>query len=86
MDDIKTRPDRRRFRRRLLPEERADMYMARQLLRAAGSTALLIAKIERVEASPTWKKSSMPPTASWSPAAISPSKSAMPRCRRCRRK
>ncbi len=32
------------------PKSAADMYMARQLLRAAGSRAVLIAKIERVEA------------------------------------
>lgn len=32
------------------PKSAADMYMARQLLRAAGSEAVLIAKIERVEA------------------------------------
>ncbi|MDR0776404.1 MAG: pyruvate kinase [Azonexus sp.] len=32
------------------PKSAADMTMARQLLRAAGSSALLIAKIERVEA------------------------------------
>ena len=32
------------------PKSAADMYMARQLLRAAGSCAVLIAKIERVEA------------------------------------
>ena len=32
------------------PKSASDMYMARQLLRAAGSTAVLIAKIERVEA------------------------------------
>ncbi|QID17169.1 pyruvate kinase [Nitrogeniibacter mangrovi] len=32
------------------PKSAADMYMARQLLRAAGGKALLIAKIERVEA------------------------------------
>ncbi|GAB1367675.1 pyruvate kinase [Azonexus hydrophilus] len=32
------------------PKNAADMYMARQLLRAAGSKAALIAKIERVEA------------------------------------
>ena len=32
------------------PKSAADMYMARQLLRAAGSEAILIAKIERVEA------------------------------------
>ncbi|ENO93778.1 pyruvate kinase [Thauera sp. 28] len=32
------------------PKSAADMYMARQLLRAAGSSAVLIAKIERTEA------------------------------------
>lgn len=32
------------------PKSAADMYMARQLLRAAGSAAMLIAKIERTEA------------------------------------
>ena len=32
------------------PKSSADMYMARQLLRAAGGTAFLIAKIERAEA------------------------------------
>ena len=32
------------------PKSSADMYMARQLLRAAGSGAILIAKIERTEA------------------------------------
>ena len=32
------------------PKSAADMYMARQLMRAAGSHAVLIAKIERVEA------------------------------------
>ncbi|MBP6802253.1 MAG: pyruvate kinase, partial [Zoogloea sp.] len=32
------------------PKGAADMYMARQLLRAAGSSAMLIAKIERTEA------------------------------------
>jgi len=32
------------------PKNKEDMYMARQLLRAAGSRALLLAKIERAEA------------------------------------
>ena len=32
------------------PKNREDMYMARQLLRAAGGSALLVAKIERAEA------------------------------------
>ena len=34
------------------PKNREDMYMARQLLRAAGGRALLVAKIERAEAIP----------------------------------
>ncbi len=34
------------------PKSGADMYMARELLRASGGTALLIAKIERAEAIP----------------------------------
>src|SRR5499427_6882651 len=34
------------------PKNKEDMYMARQLLRAAGGHALLIAKIERAEAIP----------------------------------
>jgi pyruvate kinase len=34
------------------PKNKEDMYMARQLLRAAGGDALLIAKIERAEAIP----------------------------------
>jgi len=34
------------------PKNKEDMYMARQLLRAAGGRALLIAKIERAEAIP----------------------------------
>lgn len=34
------------------PKNKADMYMARELLRNAGSDALLIAKIERAEAIP----------------------------------
>jgi pyruvate kinase len=34
------------------PKNKEDMYMARQLLRAAGGQALLIAKIERAEAIP----------------------------------
>src|SRR5262249_21374610 len=32
------------------PKNKEDMYMARQLLRAAGGRALLVAKIERAEA------------------------------------
>src|SRR5574343_151398 len=51
MDDIKTEAqigvD---FVAVSFPQSAADMYMARQLLRAAGSSAVLIAKIERGEA------------------------------------
>ena len=51
MDDIKTVADIGvDFVAVSFPKSAADMYMARQLLRAAGSTAVLIAKIERVEA------------------------------------
>jgi pyruvate kinase len=68
------------------PKSAADMYMARQLLRAAGSKR----RADRQDRArrgdrPTSKKSSTPPTASWSPAATSPSKSATPPCPRCRR-
>jgi len=34
------------------------MYMARQLLRAAGGKAMLVAKIERAEAIQRWNRSS----------------------------
>ncbi len=51
MDDVKTAAQ---FQADYLavsfPKSRQDMYMARQLLRAAGGRALLIAKIERAEA------------------------------------
>jgi pyruvate kinase len=51
MDDIKTAAEIGvDFVAVSFPKSAADMYMARQLLRAAGSTAVLIAKIERVEA------------------------------------
>ncbi len=51
MDDIKTAAEIGvDFVAVSFPKSDADMYMARQLLRAAGSTAGLIAKIERVEA------------------------------------
>ncbi|MDD2885605.1 MAG: pyruvate kinase [Dechloromonas sp.] len=51
MDDIKTAADIGvDFVAVSFPKSAADMYMARQLLRAAGSSAVLIAKIERVEA------------------------------------
>ena len=72
------------------PKNKEDMYMARQLLRAAGGRALLIAKVERAEAITyldeitRWRRSSMRPTASWWPAAISRSKWAtrpFPACR-----
>ncbi len=51
MDDIKTAAEIGvDFVAVSFPKSSADMYMARQLLRAAGSRAVLIAKIERVEA------------------------------------
>jgi pyruvate kinase len=51
MDDIKTAAQiGADFVAVSFPKSAADMYMARQLLRAAGSSAVLIAKIERVEA------------------------------------
>lgn len=51
MDDIKTAAEIGvDFVAVSFPKSSADMYMARQLLRAAGSQAVLIAKIERVEA------------------------------------
>ncbi len=51
MDDIKTAAEIGvDFVAVSFPKSSADMYMARQLLRAAGSNAVLIAKIERVEA------------------------------------
>ncbi|NHC06362.1 pyruvate kinase [Azonexus fungiphilus] len=51
MDDIKTAAEIGvDFVAVSFPKSAADMYMARQLLRAAGSEAVLIAKIERVEA------------------------------------
>jgi pyruvate kinase len=51
MDDIKTAAQMGvDFVAVSFPKSAADMYMARQLLRAAGSSALLIAKIERTEA------------------------------------
>ncbi|MCE1238701.1 MAG: pyruvate kinase [Azonexaceae bacterium] len=51
MDDIKTAAEIGvDFVAVSFPKSAADMYMARQLLRAAGSDAVLIAKVERVEA------------------------------------
>ncbi len=51
MDDIKTAAQLEvDFVAVSFPKSAADMYMARQLLRAAGSHACLIAKIERTEA------------------------------------
>lgn len=51
MDDIKTAAQLDvDFVAVSFPKSAADMYMARQLLRAAGSHAVLIAKIERTEA------------------------------------
>ena len=51
MDDIKTAAQiSADFLAVSFPKNKEDMYMARQLLRAAGSRALLLAKIERAEA------------------------------------
>ncbi len=51
MDDIKIAAQMQAdFLAVSFPKNKEDMYMARQLLRAAGSRALLIAKIERAEA------------------------------------
>ena len=51
MDDIKTAATLRAdFLAVSFPKSGADMYMARELMRAAGGNALLIAKIERSEA------------------------------------
>ena len=60
------------------PKSGADMYMARELLRAAGGKAFLIAKIERAEAVARRRCSTScaAPTASWSRAATSRSRSA----------
>ena len=67
------------------PKSGADMYMARELMRAAGGSALLIAKIERAEAiAGAGGDHRCLATASWSRAATSRSRSATPRCRRCR--
>ena len=51
MDDIKTATQLKAdFLAVSFPKSGADMYMARELMRAAGGQALLIAKIERAEA------------------------------------
>jgi len=51
MDDIKTAVQLKAdFLAVSFPKSGADMYMARELMRAAGGQALLIAKIERAEA------------------------------------
>jgi pyruvate kinase len=51
MDDIKTAAQLKAdFLAVSFPKSGADMYMARELMRAAGGQALLIAKIERAEA------------------------------------
>ena len=51
MDDIKTAAQiEADYLAVSFPKSKEDMYMARQLMRAAGGQALLIAKIERAEA------------------------------------
>ena len=67
------------------PKSAADMYMARQLMRAAGGRALTIAKIERVEAVAALEEIlDASDGVMWLPAATLPSRSATPPCRRCR--
>ena len=63
------------------PKNKEDMYMARQLLRASGGqrAADRQDRADRGDRA-RWRRSSTPRTASWSRAAISPSRSAMPRC------
>jgi pyruvate kinase len=57
MDDIKTAVQLKAdFLAVSFPKSGADMYMARELMRAAGGQALLIAKIERAEAIPALKE------------------------------
>ena len=70
-------------------KNRTDVEMARQLATIAGEKhgvkPQIIAKIERAEAIPLLQaRSWRPPTASWSRAVISRSRSATPRCRRYR--
>jgi hypothetical protein len=69
-------------------KNRTDVEMARQLATIAGEKhgvkPQIIAKIERAEAIPCCARSLKPPTASWSRAVISPSKSATRRSRRYR--
>ncbi|MEO8536198.1 MAG: pyruvate kinase [Betaproteobacteria bacterium] len=53
MDDVKTAAQLQAdYLAVSFPKSKEDMYMARQLLRAAGERAMLIAKIERAEAIP----------------------------------
>jgi pyruvate kinase len=53
MDDVKTAAQLHAdYLAVSFPKSKEDMYMARQLMRAAGGRAMLIAKIERAEASP----------------------------------
>jgi pyruvate kinase len=66
------------------PKSGADMRLARELLRAAGSKRCWSPRSSASRPSPRWRTSCTPPTASWWRAATSRSKSATPPCRRCR--
>ena len=70
------------------PKNKEDMYMARQLVRAAGGRGQLIAKIERAEAITALDEIIdaliAERTASWSRVATSPWRLATPRCPGCR--
>jgi pyruvate kinase len=70
------------------PKSATDMEMARQLANVAGEPfrhkPAMIAKIERSEAIPQLEAILRPATASWWRAATWRSRSATPRCRRCR--
>ena len=70
------------------PKNATDMEMARQLCNVAaaqyGHKPGLIAKIERAEAIPAWKRSSRCPTASWLPVATWPWKWVTLPCPHCK--
>jgi len=68
------------------PRAAPTLYMAKELMRAAGGRSTLIAKMERAEAIAAMAEILRPATALWWRAAILPWKSAMPQCRRCRKR
>jgi pyruvate kinase len=67
MDDVKTAVELKAdYLAVSFPKSKEDMYMARQLLLAAGGQAQVIAKIERAEAIGALAEIIIHPTASWS--------------------